>query len=209
MKIITFLESVKELIQIFNEVQDTDITYRQKTSLSLSSGVRYMIEINSTRINVEVLVDTGYQRLINTNTWQEVRSTLRNDNYLMISTAYNNVLNHQIYRETDGVLYKAPNTFPQLPYDQCFDEDVLEPLMFQLMTKYTENEVQSMIAVRYLCPYLTVEQRAEIVNPLVSLDLWALSFLSEQDVEELKGYIQEVCDVLRNSEVRVDEGSTG
>ncbi len=201
MKLITFLESVKELVEIFNKVQDTDITYTQKVSLSLSSGVRYMIEIDSTRINVEVLVDTGFHRLINIASWQVLISTLRNDNYLRISTEYNNILNQPIYRETDRVLYKAPNTFPQLPRDQCFDEDVLEPLMFQLMTRYTENEVQSMVAVRYLCQYLIAHQGAEMVNPLVSLDFRALSFLSEQDVEELKGYIQEVCDVTSTTNV--------
>lgn len=196
MKLMTFLELVKEMMLMYEEVQDTSIVYEQSTCLELSSGVRYILEVNEERVNLEVLVDTGFQRLVNANRWQEVRSTLRNDNYLRISTAFNNVLPHGIYRETDSVLYKAPNTFPQLPYDQCFDEDVLEPLMFQLLTKYTENEVQSMVAVRYLCPYLTDAERAELMNPLVSLDLWALSFLSEQDVEELRDYIKEVHDYV-------------
>lgn len=203
MKLMLFLKLVDKLVQISNELQDSrDTSYGSYAPQQLSTGLKFTISMNSTRTQLEVLVDTGYNMLVNLYYWQEVHSTLRNDNYLKICTYLPSFYNNNIHREMDRVLFKAPNTFPVLPYEQCFDEDVLEPLMFQLLTKYTENEVQSMVAVRYLCPRLTDAERDAIEHfPVIGLDFRALSFLSEQDILELIDYIDEVTDVRSTTSI--------
>ena len=207
MKLMLFLKLVDKLVQISTDLQDSrntsyDSYNNYNNPLEMSSGVKFTVVMDSTRTQLEVLVDTGYHMLVNLYYWQEIHSTLRNDEYLKICTDLPSFYNNNVYRETDRVLYKAPNTFPVLPYDQCFDEDVLEPLMFQLLTKYTENEVQSMVAVRYLCPYLTpAERNAKEYFPVIGLDFRALSFLSDQDVLELIDYIDEVKNVICTTEI--------
>ena len=203
MKLMEFLKLVDRLVQITNTLQGTDLSYDSYDStLELNSGLKFRLSMNSTRTQLQVLVGTGYHMLVNLYYWSEMNSTLRNDNYLKVSTALPSFYNNYIHREKDRVLFKAPNTFPVLPYDQCFDEDVLQPLMFQLSTIYTENEVQSMVAVRYLCPALTdAERQAKKYFPVIGLDLWALSFLSEEDVLEFIEYTDEVNGVLQHTEI--------
>lgn len=203
MKLMLFLKLVDTLVLISNELQESrDTSYGSYAPQQLSTGLKFTVSMNSTRTQLEVLVDTGYNMLVNVYYWQEMHSTLRNDEYLKVCTDLPSFYNNHVYREMDRVLFKAPNTFPVLPYDQCFDEDVLEPLMFQLLTKYTENEVQSMVAVRYLCPRLTdAERNAKEYFPVIGLDFRALSFLSEQDVLELIDYIKEITDGICSTEV--------
>lgn len=198
MKLIAFLDIVKNLVQIFKDIQVTNIEYDRQVTKTLSSGIKYIFEIDQERINLEVLVSVGFHRIININNWQGYGfiTSLRNDSELIINTKYAKN-NYGIHRETykkKGIKSVDSDTVPQLPFNQCFDEDVLEPLMFQLLTKYTINEVQSMIAVSYLCQ--DIEMCYELL-PMISLDLTALSFLSEDDIMELSTSIKDTYENIK------------
>lgn len=202
MKLMTFLKLVDKIVLINYELLHNKNKSYDKTSNVLSTGLKFNVSIDFARAQLEVLVGTGYHRLVNLYYWSEMDNSLRNDNYLKVCTNLPSFFSNKIHREKDGVLFMAANTFPVLPHGQCFDEDVLEPLMFQLMTMYTENEVQSMVAVRYLCPDLTsAEREAKKHFPLLGLDLTALSFLSEEEILELIDYIDGVFDVASTTNV--------
>jgi len=114
-----------------------------------------------------------------------LNSTLRDDYNFTIQTRYNTF--RDIVRESSAQLYMARNSFPSLPYspDERLSHDELESMEFQLLTKYTQNEVNAMM-LEYLYRNYSPE------HPRVQINFNVYDILSEDDLRHLIHVLKEL-----------------
>lgn len=107
-----------------------------------------------------------------------VNSTLVDDLVFTMRTGYSC---YTQYIDTySTVRHTIGNSFPLLPFER-FTLDDLEAMEFQLLTQYTQNEVNSMLLYNR---YSTGEVFAE-KHPSVRIDFKVYDILSEDDLKYL------------------------
>jgi len=122
-----------------------------------------------------------------------LNSTLRDDYSFTIQSRYNTF--GDIVRESTKELYKARNSFPSLPYSpsERLSYDELESMEFQLLTKYTQNEVNAM-----MLEYLYRDYSSE--HPRVQINFNMYDILSEDDLKNLIQILKEfLCKTVQSS----------
>lgn len=200
MKLLSTIKLLKELMKLHSQcevIRDLDPTFQAEHYMDkflLHSGYHGQICIGystairicsgSNHVNlIDTLKEAPYNDLIN---------ILWEDNFFRYS--YNSPLHPCIYRMKKKELKKAADTFETISTVLPEDEDVLEPIMFQKMTQYSTNEVQSMIIESTLREerakhfyYNDANQKAYGLS--YGIDFSVLDLILEEDIEQI---IQEV-----------------
>ncbi|AFC21498.1 hypothetical protein GAP32_050 [Cronobacter phage vB_CsaM_GAP32] len=185
MKLKIFLELYKIFEEIYRNVKNNSHIRFHRLG-RLSTGREFVISAD--RVYVYMELQDGNSMLdfikITDSDGTQIHSTLRDDRLFRYPTKYATTLRHGIYRESSGVLFKAPNTFPFLN-NVPMDEDVLEPLMFQLSTKYTINEVNAMV----LANAFEEIHKGRYHQPGISIDFNSFDMLTDEELLELTSLI--------------------
>lgn len=182
MKILLLAELVIAMKELRYSLNNTFTVDKDDRTKSTPSNKEYRFFNDTVGTSLYFI---GYEELI---TFQDfsvpLNSTLRDDYKFTIQTRYG--LIRDIVRESSEELYKARNSFPLLPSSQLSDDD-LESMEFQLLTQYTQNEVNSKILYHVYCNSCNSVYSNDLndTHPRVQVDFRVYDILSEDDLEHL------------------------
>lgn len=172
-----------ELVCLLKDLHYQDTVVGEITT-DLSSSKRCKVFFNS-RSSTSLYVINHDEFISFQDFSVPLNSTLRDDYNFTIQTRYNTF--RDIVRENSAQLYKARNSFPSLPYspDERLSHDELESMEFQLLTKYTQNEVNAMILEHLYRNYSPD-------HPRVQINFNVYDILSEDDLRHLIHVLKEL-----------------
>lgn len=174
MKIILLAKLVKVLKNVYDNATDMFMNTAQDGILQTPSGLSYRLFCTKQSACIHMV---GLSELLSFQHFSMPLDTmLRDDHKLTIQTRYN--IFKDIIRESSTELYKARNSFPVLPPSRL-THDELEAIEFQLLTRYTQNEVNSMIL------YHLYSTEYNNTHPRCAIDFNVYDILSEEDLEHL------------------------
>lgn len=180
-----------ELVCLLNDMHYHEKAFGDDIKI-LPSDKTYRIFTESSSIALYVIT---YTEMISFQDFSvPIYSTLRDDYLLTIQTRYNSF--GDIVRESSKEVYKARNSFPSLPYTASpkLSYDELESMEFQLLTKYTQNEVNSIIL-----EYLYYGNHGPN-HPRLQINFNMYDLLSEDDLNHLIHTLKEfLCQTSQSS----------
>lgn len=198
MKLLKFIDVCKSLLEwhsLRNSVHIPVSMGQSKIILSTGNGFRVQsITTISTHIEFQKLPWLERGTLLRVSRSPGYNCILRDDNQFIMNS--NNNLPFGILKETTGVLNMLGEYIPFIDDNVPHDKDTLE---FQYLTKYSMNEVQSMILFHLLNEYrksrptkiLVSEYLARIVINFNVLDNCTIEELQEID-EQIRKQINEL-----------------
>lgn len=97
-----------------------------------------------------------------------------------------------IRRASTRRLDMMAQTYPVLPADTSFEPDIIDPIIFQNLTRYTMNEVLTQLITVQIYPHRMTEFERDEKGffSTMKLDYRVLDLLSEEEIEEMIQYIQ-------------------
>lgn len=213
MKLLSTIRLLKELMKLHSlceSIRSVDPSFQAEhyiDKFNLPSGFHAQICIGySTVIRIyssigpenyvnflDVLQEAPYNDLIN---------MLWGDHFFRYN--YNSPLHPCIYR-MGRKLNKSANTFDTISTVLPEDEDVLEPIIFQKMTQYSTNEVQSMVIENVLreerAKHYYYKGSEKKYGLSYSVDFDVLDMILEEDLENIKQEVQILYEELASFKV--------
>lgn len=198
------LPKVTNIVQLMKSLDELYCLYRLDEKLGFTWGVQqlstskyYRISVNSNIAYIEMLDRefSGCTELLyfDANTdpfypeiWDDARGIFPT------RYPYDMCFGRGIRRASYGRFDKMAQTYPLLPKNQSLEEDIIEPIIFQNLTRYTMNEVLTQIIALMIFPInLTEYERDEKeFFCTMKLDYRVMDLLSEEEIDELNAFVQ-------------------
>lgn len=177
-----------ELVSVLKDMHYHDYAFGDAITV-LPSEKTFRIFTESSSIALYVITYTEFISFQDFSS--PLNSTLWDDYRLTIQTRYRTF--NDIVRERSDDLFKARNSFP-LIQQELLSVDELEAMEFQLLTKYTQNEVNSMIL------HHVYASSTDDMHPRVIVDFNMYDLLSEDDLKNLIQLLKEfLCKTVQSS----------
>lgn len=187
-----------EIIRLMKVLDDLYCMYRLNDGLGftfqvkqLSTGTNYRISVNPSIAYIEML-DKPFEGCteflyFDANTepftpeiWDDVRAIFPTRYpYWMASRG--------IRRASTGRLDMMAQTYPVLPADTSLESDIIDPIIFQNLTRYTMNEVLTQLIAVQIYPHRMTEFERDEKGffSTMKLDYRVLDILSTEEILEL------------------------
>lgn len=199
MKLLSTINLLKEIMKLHSlceDIRNTDLSFQAEHYMDkfyLPTGFSAQICIGYSTA-IRIYSSTNHVNLLDCTheaPYNDLLNMLWEDNFFRYN--YNSPLHPCIYRMGKNKLRMSADTFPAISTILPEEEDVIEPILFQKMTQYSTNEVQSMILESILRlergKYYFYNSGEKKYGLSYGIDYGVLDIISKDDIDSI---IQEV-----------------
>ncbi len=188
-----------EIVRLMKVLDDLYCMYRLNDGLGftflakpLSTGKNYRISVNPSIAYIEML-DKPFKGctefLYFDSTTEPFQPEIWDDIRAIFPTrwSYSWWQSRGIRRASLGRLDMMAQTYPVLPADTSLESDIIDPIIFQNLTRYTMNEVLTQLIALQIYPYRMTEYERDQKGffSTMKLDYRVLDILSTEEILEL------------------------
>lgn len=188
-----------EVIRLMKLLDELYCMYRKDSGLGftfidnrLSTGVEYRISINSS-IAYITMYGTEFERFneflyFESRSLQSITPEIWDDEIAIFPTQWPyEILSQGIRRVSTGRLDMMARTYPLLPSDTSLESDIIDPIIFQNLTRYTMNEVLTQLIALQVFPHSLTEYERDEKGFFckMQIDYRVMDILSENEILEL------------------------
>lgn len=191
-EIVRLMKVLDDLYYMYRLNEGLGFTYQVK---QLSTGTNYRISVNSNISYIEILDKAfeGYQEFLyyDSNTSRPFTPEIWDDVRAIFPTRYI-MEDRGIRRACTGRLDMMAQTYPLLPVDTSFESDIIDPIIFQNLTKYTMNEVLTqLISLHFYSTNEYNRRDDKLFYSTMKLDYRGLDILTSEEILELIQFIEQ------------------
>ncbi|SOK58307.1 hypothetical protein [Yersinia phage fHe-Yen9-04] len=195
MKLLKFIDVCKSLLELHSLRTSNTSIVMNYDRIQLSTGNEYRVLSGgamATRLEFYLSEYRSDATLVQVSRQMDLHIKLRDDHYFLMNE--DNLLQFGILKETTGVLNMMAVYLPFIDNNVPHDQDTLEALEFQYLTKYSINEVQAMIVYHILNGYrkdYPAHTLTSKYNPSLVINFKVLDECTEEELDEINNKIRE------------------
>lgn len=208
-------EKLDEVVRLMKLLDELYCMYRLNSRLGvgftyinkrLRSGHYSRVSVNSQRAFIDMrgkkFEGCAEFLYFESPTTTPIQPEIWNDDYAIFPTgwSYDWIKSRGIRRASSGRLDKMAQTYPVLEADTSLEPDIIDPIIFQNLTRYTMNEVLTQLIALQIHPHKKLGYKKDEKDFFctMKLDYSVLDILSTKDILELIEVLETEIQELRD-----------